>query len=927
LNYTPVSSLTNYICSSFTNDGADPQYVHTDGSLDTNISPNPENMDEFTLTSKTNSLSEFQLAEFPNTQLIYTGSPTGNILATGKTASSAFMSIYGSFGIGNLTQTLNTTTATLSGWKTMYASFNARAKLMHNAVCLLRDGYIKGTVTSSGTASGGIAGALVTATLYPEGSSTQYYTALTDSNGTYKILGVPPGCYLVQASAQIGQTSTYDHSSNSFVNVHGGDFGTLPLNIGLSSNPSLTVYVYDATTKAAVSGATVSISDGAHSYSAMTGATGYASFPSIVAGTYGAGTYNGVAYTSTVTDSSYYTQYEITGWSLTAGSYAESVALSPSPGTFKLGVYTSSTPTTLFGATTVAYTLKTAAGVVVTDTSGNSITSTGRNFLTSGVFGPATITPGTYYLYASASAYSLTDIASSTVLTSSNPLLVAISAGGTSTVQLYATTNAGTVDVIVKHGGNTVSDGSAVVCVGTASAPWVSGDGYYEATGQSKNTSLYCTATYTVGGVTYTGKNTITLSSNSGVVTINADTSSAFVTETLVYSGTSTLVTGLSATATLSDSANNYYYPATTTTSDSNGDFYFYVPQSTSAVTYNATVTPTSSTTFGTGTGTVTVAANAVTGAGTVQMPVAPVTISGTVQTAGSSGYTGVSGATVSVYGPAKTTVLATGTTASDGTYSISVPVTTTTSIAYYVSATASGYVSSSFVSAGTSGPGGTLTATITLIASVHTFASTSGAYMMYSEPYDFTNSPSVANLLDGWGGFGKTNGPRIAVYDPASTNAVNYYVYDSSGDYPADTLHRGIGFWMRPGLDAIVSNSPSGSVSLIAYTAEETQDTTEPYTIKLSAGWNMIGDPWKSTTAVPIADFVVSNGGTVSVSWNQATSDAIHYVYPTLYTWNGSSYVAYTSSSTTNNSLSQYVGYWVYAYVDCYLSITSPSS
>lgn len=161
---------------------------------------------------------------------------------------------------------------------------NQRTDLMHNMICFMRTGSLKGQVTSTATAGQGVPDAIVVATL--QGNANPVYTAKADSNGNYEIDGMPPGLYAINAYA----SGYFAHGQQVVANkpFHGDDFATLSIQINPANPGSLQVTVEDSVTKNPIAGVTVIATDiaGAVSYNAVTNGSGVATFSRVNAGQY-----------------------------------------------------------------------------------------------------------------------------------------------------------------------------------------------------------------------------------------------------------------------------------------------------------------------------------------------------------------------------------------------------------------------------------------------------------------------------------------------------------------------------------------------------------------------------------------------------------------------------------------------------------------
>jgi len=156
------------------------------------------------------------------------------------------------------------------------------------------------------------------------------------------------------------------------------------------------------------------------------------------------------------------------------------------------------------------------------------------------------------------------------------------------------------------------------------------------------------------------------------------------------------------------------------------------------------------------------------------------------------------------------------------------------------------------------------------------------------SAPYDYTGTP-LASLLGA--------GTKLYLWDPAA------FTYLSTPTAPADTLHLGAGYWVKPAADVtlrvIGTPAPAGL----------------PYKIALTQGWNMIGDPFTS----PVAVGAIQVDTPVPSTPTPIASSQL--VALPLYAYRGTSYVAKGATDT----LDPYAGYWIYARAASTLIVPAP--
>ena len=124
-----------------------------------------------------------------------------------------------------------------------------------------------------------------------------------------------------------------------------------------------------------------------------------------------------------------------------------------------------------------------------------------------------------------------------------------------------------------------------------------------------------------------------------------------------------------------------------------------------------------------------------------------------------------------------------------------------------------------------------------------------------------------------------------LITWDPAA----RAYVRNTA---PADTLHRGRGYFLYV---------PNGAV----LASDGTGDDTQPFSVALQTGWNMIGSPY--TFPVDLSKLTILDGG-VSVTVPNAQSGTTPALGSALYTYSGGSY-------TLSYTIDAYRGYWIKAY------------
>ena len=174
-----------------------------------------------------------------------------------------------------------------------------------------------------------------------------------------------------------------------------------------------------------------------------------------------------------------------------------------------------------------------------------------------------------------------------------------------------------------------------------------------------------------------------------------------------------------------------------------------------------------------------------------------------------------------------------------------------------------------------------------------HTF---SAGLQLISAPNDYAG---VA--LDGVFDFAS---PTLAAWDPTLAQ----YVLSPSA--PADTPHLGKGYWVR-------LSSPARLFAIDPGVLASTS-----YTIPLTAGWNLIGDPFNQTTN--IRDLRIKNGPS-TMDLNQAADAGL--VSPVLYSYapDDAAYAshAYQKQTFATGTFAPYKGYWIRAFQNCDLTVS----
>jgi hypothetical protein len=982
---SPASTGQLYITTSGW-EGAEKEPYYSDGSL--NIASYFD-LNSFTANKTTTGVTQLDVTAATGLQLIYTGTYASNTGLTSTTAGSGAITAFSSFGLESIGQAVGV-------YDGMFASYNLRSEIIHNLVCMLRTGYVKGFVTSSASGTSPVVGALVRAHC-----GSNYYTATTGADGSYTIYGCPPGGCSVDAyfanTALPGNVYTVPV-------VHGGDYTTMNLNTTQTILSAVTFVVTD-TTGATLSGVKVALTSptGAES-DGYTNSNGQVTFNNVSGST--------TPYTYVVGANEATYQPATGSVTFTNGEVMPTIdiVLQPAYVGFSMTVQNTLTNKTLNAAVqyylmTSSVTTAPGSGTVVNDALTNSLIESiaGTNFSTITADSTAynslnaqyytlnylstllpAANPGVYYLYASVPGYSLTDQATGAAvsLTSGLKLNYAKDSGDPETVTLLATPTNMPVIVKVEEVVNGVATAIPNAVNKTASVNInINGTEYpavYDAADSTASFSAYyvastpnsVSATYNASAVCdgyaamavnlsptvvqsmYSGS--ATSANEIGPVVLSA-ANTANITVTVTYLNATD--NPLSVTATAVDSATALSYTTTGSVAQTGATVQIAVPVQTVAKTYPVTITPAAGTGLNSGTGTCTVAANAQSQTAspfTINLGVAPVVITATLKDT-SGNYLSASTPTLTLYTVSGSTYTAitSGVTqaGSAGVYTLTyTPAESVPGKEYAVSASVTNYISpaimlvtpTSGLQSGVLGGlliGGdtgsvSFSGSNAFISVLHSWTG-NNVWQMITVPYNFAddannsnNPPTIQELLNGWGGNTSiSTSARVWAYVSGTG-----YVTDPTS--PADTFRRGNGYWLMPGLDSSNTNAlENGAVSLINYdSTKEAYNTSLPYTVALNKGWNIIGDPWDSGTA-SLSALGVSDG-TQTYSWSQATSYVLNFVYPYLWTYDASNktgdypgYDVYSSTDSANYALKPFVGYWLYAYTDCYLVVYPPGT
>ena len=163
---------------------------------------------------------------------------------------------------------------------------------------------------------------------------------------------------------------------------------------------------------------------------------------------------------------------------------------------------------------------------------------------------------------------------------------------------------------------------------------------------------------------------------------------------------------------------------------------------------------------------------------------------------------------------------------------------------------------------------------------------------------------PVISEITDPKQVFG-FDADKWAWYDPETKQYVRYPAA------PAAALQVGKGFWAR--FSQEVTPNAKGDLP----------DDTQPFTIALKKGWNLIGNPWLVDLIWDVnAIQVMVNGQT------KALKDASDIVEPYAWRWDGNAYQLVIDPSLltgVDNKLPKWEGAWVFAWRDATLLIPPP--
>ncbi|MCA1595470.1 MAG: hypothetical protein LC772_03470 [Chloroflexi bacterium] len=127
--------------------------------------------------------------------------------------------------------------------------------------------------------------------------------------------------------------------------------------------------------------------------------------------------------------------------------------------------------------------------------------------------------------------------------------------------------------------------------------------------------------------------------------------------------------------------------------------------------------------------------------------------------------------------------------------------------------------------------------------------------------------------------------------YDPV---AQSYVVTPTP---PADNFHIGMGYWFY--LRSGSQNIPGPGTPI---------DNTQPFSVTLGKGWNLVGDPF--TTAEPLSNITVTDSSGTSVPYTTALAN--HQV-SNLFIYNNTTQ-SYVLLGAATDQLSPWDGAWIYS-------------
>jgi hypothetical protein len=173
------------------------------------------------------------------------------------------------------------------------------------------------------------------------------------------------------------------------------------------------------------------------------------------------------------------------------------------------------------------------------------------------------------------------------------------------------------------------------------------------------------------------------------------------------------------------------------------------------------------------------------------------------------------------------------------------------------------------------------------------------GIWYFFSAPYNYS-ADTMTQLLGplNTSTTSTPNGPRSHVYYWNPT--LLEYVLDPTPQ--ADYLHLGLGYWLF-------------AFENVSITVKGTLPTGQNVPVQLLKGWNAIGVPNLNPIAVSSLVFTNPLGGTLT--FDQAAGPVFNLISPTMFGWNGTSYIGVTSSTsgtTLASTMQPWQAYWIYA-------------
>ena len=261
-------------------------------------------------------------------------------------------------------------------------------------------------------------------------------------------------------------------------------------------------------------------------------------------------------------------------------------------------------------------------------------------------------------------------------------------------------------------------------------------------------------------------------------------------------------------------------------------------------------------------------------------------TVIGTV-TAADTGAV-LPGVTVSVLSVPGNVSVGTAATNASGVYTLPVPTGVALSVTVNAYAATSGRYAGAKIASAALNAGQTAGINAAL-QPAHTFAA---GLQMISSPYNYSGIGDFDAVFD------LNSAAAGATQLIAWDNPLNSYVFYPAA--PANTLTPGVGYWVE--FPAAAYPHYSGTLA----------STATPFSLPVSQGWNLIGDPFPAAVAL---SSITINGTALAVSTD---------VSGTLYRYDMPS-AQYVTVSAATASLQPYAGYWLYASQNATLSIPAP--